>query len=73
MGINMAQIDYNSHPYYVRMELDRMVKRGEIKRYLRETDQELGVVFFVETDQGWDPEPIWQQWPIEDFYLHDAQ
>lgn len=66
-------IDYNSHPYDVRLELDRMVKAGEIKRYIRETDRELGVVFFVETDQGWNPEPFWHQWPREDFYLYDAQ
>lgn len=66
-------IDYNSHPYDVRLELGRMVKAGEIKRYIIEKDRERGAVFYVMTDQGWDPEPFWQQYPDVDLYLHDAQ
>lgn len=69
----MNQISYNSHPYDVRLELDKMVKAGEIKKYIRETCHYRGVVFYIETDQGWHPEPFWQQWPDEDYFLHDAE
>ena len=65
-------IDYNSHPYDVRLELDKMVKAGEIKKYIIEKDRERGTVFYVMTDQGWDPEPYWQQHHLPDFYLRDA-
>ena len=49
------------HAYDVRLELDKMLKSGEIKKYIREDCPERGVVFYVETDQGWNPVPIWQE------------
>ena len=69
----MNKISYDSHPYDVRLELDKMVREGEIKKYVRETCPERGVVFYVETQQGFDPYPFWQQWSDVDCFMHDAQ
>lgn len=57
----MTELTNYSHSYTVRKELERMVEKGEIKKFIRETTKEYGVVFYVETDQGWNPDPFWQE------------
>ena len=58
----MKEINCNSHPYDVRLELEKMVKSGEIKKYILENHPTTGATFYVLTDQGWDPDPYWQQY-----------
>ena len=45
--------------------IDAQIKAGEIKQMLVERRAEEGRVILVETDQGWNPEPFYVEFPIE--------
>ena len=48
-------------------EVKQQLKRREIKKYLIERDAERGRMIFVETDQGWNPEPHFCEFEVEPF------
>lgn len=43
--------------------VSRMKENGEIKAFSCTHDQEYGRRIFVESDQGWDPEPFYIEFP----------
>ena len=46
-------------------EVKQQLKHREIKKYLIERDAERGRMIFVETDQGWNPEPHYCEFEVE--------
>lgn len=46
-------------------EVKQQLMRREIKKYLIERDAEHGRMIFVETDQGWNPEPHYCEFEVE--------
>lgn len=43
-----------------------MLQKGEIKAYCVGYTSETGKTIHLETDQGWDPYPMWQEFePVE--------
>lgn len=42
-----------------------MVRSGEAKAYSVTYDSQRGRVIHVETDQGWNPDPFYEDYPLE--------
>jgi hypothetical protein len=50
---------------YIRMhnEAARMVKAGEARAYSATHHPRMGRILHIETDQGWNPDPFYQEFP----------
>lgn len=42
-----------------------MVRMGDAKAYSVSYDNQRGRVIHVETDQGWNPDPFYEDYPLE--------
>lgn len=55
----------NSDYLYCHELANKMLKKGEIKAFSCSHCRERGRIIHIETHQGWDPEPMYQDYPPE--------